>query len=122
MPMNVNAMVDLEIIFCQYTSQHTYLCFYRALTFDFLMARFGNSKSYVKFFEGSNVAECPTFEIKLFTLTVHNLSICYVISHISSEGNRRIWCNNSSRTFLIIYFQKQHIKCHIFLHLKSDLH
>ena len=22
-----------------------------------------------KFFEGSNVAECPTFEIKLFTLT-----------------------------------------------------
>ena len=22
----------------------------------------------VKFFEGSNVAECPTFEIKLFTL------------------------------------------------------
>ena len=41
---------------------------------------------YVKFFEGSNVAECPTFEIKLFTLTVHNLSICYVISHISLEG------------------------------------
>ena len=37
----------------------------------------------VKFFEGSNEAECPTFEIKLFTLTVHNLSICYVISHIS---------------------------------------
>ena len=35
---------------------------------------------------GSNVAECPTFEIKLFTLTVHNLSICYVISHISVEG------------------------------------
>ena len=40
----------------------------------------------VKFFEGSNVAECPTFEIKLFTLTVHHLSICYVISHISLEG------------------------------------
>ena len=40
----------------------------------------------VKNFESSNVAECPTFEIKLFTLTVHNLSICYVISHISLEG------------------------------------
>ena len=40
----------------------------------------------VKFFKGSNVAECPTFEIKLFTLTVHNLSFCYVISHISLEG------------------------------------
>ena len=40
----------------------------------------------VKFFEGSNVAELPTFEIKLFTLTVHNMSICYVISHISFEG------------------------------------
>ena len=40
----------------------------------------------VKFFEGSNVAECPTFEIKLFTLTVHNMSICYVNSHISLEG------------------------------------
>ena len=39
-----------------------------------------------KFYEGSNVAECPTFEIKLFTLTVHNLSICYVNSHISLEG------------------------------------
>ena len=24
----------------------------------------------VKFFEGSNVAECPTFEVKLFTLTL----------------------------------------------------
>ena len=34
-------------------------------------------------FEGSYVAECPTFKIKLFTLTVHNLSICYVISRIS---------------------------------------
>ena len=40
----------------------------------------------VKFFEGSNVAECPTFEIKLFTLTVHNLSICYVNSHNGLEG------------------------------------
>ena len=40
----------------------------------------------VKFFEGSNVAVCPTFEIKLFTLTVRNLSICYVNSHISLEG------------------------------------
>ena len=29
----------------------------------------------VKFFDGSNVPECPTFEIKLFTLTVHNLSV-----------------------------------------------
>ena len=100
MPMNVNAIVDLEIILCQYTSQHIYLCFYRVLTFDFLIASFGNSKSYqfitdrtyhvvvpsVKFFEGSNVDQCPTFEIKLFTLTVHNLSICYVISHISLEG------------------------------------
>ena len=42
----------------------------------------------VKFFKGSNnVAECPTFEIKLITFTAHNLSICYVISHISLEGN-----------------------------------
>ena len=40
----------------------------------------------VKFFEGSNVTECPTFEIKLFTVTVHNPSICYLISHISLEG------------------------------------
>ena len=40
----------------------------------------------VKFFDGSNLPECPTFEIKLFTLTVHNMSICYVISHISLEG------------------------------------
>ena len=40
----------------------------------------------VKFFEGSKVAECPTFKIKLFTLSVHNLSMCYVISHISYEG------------------------------------
>ena len=40
----------------------------------------------VKVFEGSNVAECPTFEIKLSTPTVHNLSICYVNSHISLEG------------------------------------
>ena len=32
----------------------------------------------VKFFEGSSVAECPTFEIKL--------SNCYVNSHISLEG------------------------------------
>ena len=40
----------------------------------------------VKFFEGSNVAECPTFEIKLFTLTVCNLSIGYVNSHISLDG------------------------------------
>ena len=100
--MNVNAIVDLEIILCQYTSQHLYLCFYRVLTctFDFLMASFGNSKSYqfitdrtnqllnisVKFFEGSNVAECTTFKIKLFTFTAHNLSICYVIFHISLEG------------------------------------
>ena len=40
----------------------------------------------VKYFEGSNVAECSTLEIKLFTLTVHNLCISYVISHISFEG------------------------------------
>ena len=40
----------------------------------------------VKFFEGSNVAECPTFEIKLLTFTAQNLSICYAISHISLEG------------------------------------
>ena len=40
----------------------------------------------VLWFECSNAAECPTFEIKLFTLTVHNLSIFYVISHISFEG------------------------------------
>ena len=25
---------------------------------------------FVKFFEGSNIAECPTFEIKLFTLYI----------------------------------------------------
>ena len=42
--------------------------------------------SLLSFFAGSDAAECPTFEIKLFTLTVHNLSICYVISHISLEG------------------------------------
>ena len=43
----------------------------------------------VKFFEGSNVAECPTFEIKLVTLTVHNMFICYVISHINFvKGNQ----------------------------------
>ena len=40
----------------------------------------------VKLFESSNVTECPTFEIKLFTLTVHKMPICYVISHISFEG------------------------------------
>ena len=97
MPMNVNAIVDLEINLCQYTSQHVYLCFYRELTctFDFLMAIQNHINllligpiSYlsVKFFEGSNVAECTTFEIKLFTFTAHNLSICYVIFHISLEG------------------------------------
>ena len=42
--------------------------------------------SLLSFFDGSNIAECPSFEIKLFILTVHNLSICYIISHISVEG------------------------------------
>ena len=41
----------------------------------------------VKFFEGSNIAECPSFEIKLFTLTVHNMSICYVIPILVKKGN-----------------------------------
>ena len=42
----------------------------------------------VQFFEGSNVAECLTFEINLFTLTVHNMFICYAVSHISFvKGN-----------------------------------
>ena len=63
----------------------------------------------VKFFEGSNVAECPTFEIKFFTLTEHNLSICNVISHISLEGAFGSEVSDvsiSSWTFLMFYFQK----------------
>ena len=77
----------------------------------------------VKFFEGSNVAEYPTFKINLFTLTVHNLSICYVISHISSEGefgseesDVLVLGHSSSFTF------KNSINVKIFLHLNSDLH
>ena len=58
----------------------------------------------VKVFEGSNVAECPTFEITLFTLTVNNLSICYVISHISFEGefvsDVLVLVHSSSFTFI----------------------
>ena len=78
----------------------------------------------VKFFEGSNVAKCPTFEIKLFTLTVHNLSICYIISHISKEGEfsleeSGVIFQGHSSSFTLK--KKQH-KCHFFLHLKSDLH
>ena len=72
----------------------------------------------VKFYEGSNVAECPSFKIELFILTVHDLSICYVISHINEEGESS---SDESDVIVLGHFQKQH-KCHIFLHLKSDLH